>query len=391
MARRGRGEGNIRKRKDGRWEGSKTVGLTLAGNPKRRSVYGKTRAEVARKLEELTTQFNYGTLLEPDKRTVKAFGQQWLEMKVSGGISSKTKMDYEYELGKTDLTIGALRLQDVKPVHIREVLKRLELDQASPRTRAKVLERLNCVFTEAIALELIHKNPCAAVKFQAPPSEPIGRSLELEEVTALLAVVKGDYWEVFIRLCLNMGLRKGEALALQWADIDFKTSTVKISKSFSKFGGGGKMGPTKGRRNRVIPLPPSMAKLLLDQAEQWDFDKHPEHKKLFLIGADKPLNPSSPNHAMKKLCVKAGVKPCRVHDLRHTYGSLALRAGTPLELVSERMGHSNPTVTLNIYRHLLEDERRSHIYDIEEMLSPLAGFSKSAAVKLRSNVRTAVN
>jgi site-specific recombinase XerC len=293
MARRGRGEGNIRKRKDGRWEGSKTVGLTLAGNPKRRSVYGKTRAEVARKLEELTTQFNYGTLLEPDKRTVKAFGQQWLEMKVSGGISSKTKMDYEYELGKTDLTIGALRLQDVKPVHIREVLKRLELDGASPRTRAKVL--------------------------------------------------------------------------------------------------GGKMGPTKGRRNRVIPLPPSMAKLLLDQAEQWDFDKHPEHKKLFLIGADKPLNPSSPNHAMKKLCVKAGVKPCRVHDLRHTYGSLALRAGTPLELVSERMGHSNPTVTLNIYRHLLEDERRSHIYDIEEMLSPLAGFSKSAAVKLRSNARTAVN
>lgn len=390
MAQRGKGEGSVRKRKDGRWEGSITTGKTASGNPKRRSVYGKTRKEVTLKLTDLTSKFNYGTLLEPDKRTVQTFATQWLEMKALTGLAAKTISNYRDELEKAYGVLGGLKLQDVKPLHVREVIKALAVKGISGRTQAKVLERLNCVFREALTLELIYKNPCVPVKLKAVPSAPVGKTMQMSEVTALLKAVEGDYWDAFVRLCLTMGLRKGEALALKWDDVDLLKSCVMVSKSFSKLGGRGVMGATKNRKNRVLPIPPELAKILLRRYEGWGL--RPEiASSFYLFGVDGPANPSTPNHVLKRLCTRAGIEPVRVHDLRHTYGSLSLRAGVPLEVVSERMGHSNPTVTLNIYRHLLEDERQSHVLDIEDMLRPLESFSSPTAVKLRSNATAAVN
>lgn len=91
---------------------------------------------------------------------------------------------------------------------------------------------------------------------------------------------------------------------------------------------------------------------------------------LFLVGGVKPVDPDAFNHYLRRLAERAGLGRVRVHDLRHTWATLALSRGVPLEVVSERLGHASPTITLNVYRHLLEEERRGWVLDLEELLYP---------------------
>jgi integrase len=84
----------------------------------------------------------------------------------------------------------------------------------------------------------------------------------------------------------------------------------------------------------------------------------------------KPVDPEAFNHYLRRLAERAGLGRVRVHDLRHTWATLALSRGIPLEVVSERLGHASPTITLNVYRHLLEEERRGYVLDLEDLLFP---------------------
>jgi integrase len=95
-------------------------------------------------------------------------------------------------------------------------------------------------------------------------------------------------------------------------------------------------------------------------------------KTTYLFGdmhKGRPYEINSPNHALTRICKAQGLQHIRVHDLRHTYGSVVLSRKVPLELVSERLGHSSITITLNVYRHLLEEERQGHVFDVEALLS----------------------
>jgi len=85
--------------------------------------------------------------------------------------------------------------------------------------------------------------------------------------------------------------------------------------------------------------------------------------------SSKPLDYNAPGHALRRIVAKLGIPPLRVHHLRHSYGSHLLVNGAPLELVAERMGHANPNITLGVYRHLLEQERRGWVIDLEALLT----------------------
>jgi Phage integrase, N-terminal SAM-like domain len=180
--RRAKGEGNLRKRKDGLWECSITIGVTDNGYPKRRSVYGKTQAEVLEKSARLRADYHRGLLADVDKRTFKDFANEWLERK-SRGKAANTKQNYHHELEYAFTSIGSLRLQAVKPTHVRTMIEMLIKDGYASRTVKKVLQRVRAVFKDALGLELIHRNPAEAVSVDLPPSEPIGKSLEAVEVS----------------------------------------------------------------------------------------------------------------------------------------------------------------------------------------------------------------
>lgn len=269
--------------------------------------------------------------------------------------------------------LGRMRLQEVRPAHIRGVLDRVMEQGYSARTVGKVLMRLKALFREALRLELVARNPAEAVSLRLSQGEKAARALEPHEVARLLEEAersKSPDMALLLRLMLATGLRRGEALALQWRDIDFTRGELTVWRSWTKVEGKGTFSAPKTRHaRRKVPLPRGLLLRLQERRQKLLERLTPEELwELFLFGGGKPYDPDAFNHYLRRLAEKAGLGRVRVHDLRHTWASLALSRGIPLEVVSERLGHANPNITLGIYRHLLEEERRGYVIDLEDLL-----------------------
>ena len=377
--RRGRGEGSVYRRKDGLWVGAITVGYTPTGQQKRLVVYGKTRQEAAAKLAEKLALYHRGALPQPEAITVRDWAERWLQGKARE-LKAKTVEHYRYELAQVLPSLkdsqardrfGGMRLQAVQPLHVRELLEGVR-DALPPSRFRQVRWLLHAIFEDALRMELVHRNPVAPVKVKVPSRGRAGRTLEPEEIRRLMAALDAHPTPLALalRLMLACGLRRGEALALTWGDIDLEAGHLTVRRHWTTVAGKGAMTTPKTPNSvRRVPVPPETLERLrayrdaLLQAGLREEDL----PGLFLFPSRKspsrPVEPNAPNHLLRRLCRQHGLPEIRVHDLRHTYGSFLLAQGAPVELVSERMGHANPTITLGIYRHLLEEERKGWVVE----------------------------
>jgi integrase len=373
-----------RRRKDGRFE----VRLTLRenGKPVQVSVYGKTAAEAERKARELKTKAERG-MFTRDRTTVAGYALRWLERKAQE-VRPRTAQLYRAELAYALPSLkdphardplGAKPLQDVKPAHVREALDGLR-ERYSLRTVRMVRQRLWQVFRDALDMELIPRNPLDPVRIKTPRGQAkpkAGRALEAHEVQALLAALDqhpDPRTALALRLMLACGLRRGEALGLQWAEVDLEAGTLTVCRAWTDDGKGGALTtPKTATSERTVPIPhATLMRLKVYRAWYAERLGAPEPEGWVFPGNDtaRPLNPHAPNWALRRIVERLGLPPLRVHDLRHSFGSHLLAAGAPLELVAERMGHANPNITLGVYRHLLERERQGWVLDPEDLLTP---------------------
>jgi len=368
----------------GRWCASLT--LMSAGGKRERVVrYADSREEAEALLAELVARYLKGTLPRPEAVTLAEWAQSWWERKRKE-VRPRTAAMYRDELAyalpslKTPQApdpLGRMRLQAVQPAHIRAVLDSLAERGLSVRTLRMVRQRLHAVFEEALNLEMIPRNPVAPVKVKAPRGrEKAGRALEPAEVAALLKALEAHpdpRTAMALRLMLNLGLRRGEALGLQWGDIDLEAGLLTVRRVWTESEGKALVTePKTASSRRVVPIPHQTLERLKVYKTWWEGVYGEAKAEAWAFpGEDpsRPLNPHAPNWALRRICQRLGLPPVRVHDLRHTYGSLLLAAGAPVELVAERMGHANPNITLGVYRHLLEEERRGFVVDPEELLA----------------------
>lgn len=375
-----------RKRKDGRFE----VRLTLRENgvSVQVSVYGQTAAEAERKARDLKTRAERGQFTR-DRSTTAGYARLWLERRAKE-VRPRTAELYQLELSyalpslndpEARDPLGSRPLQEVKPAHIREVLDGLS-KRYSIRTVKMVRQRLWQVFRDALDMELVYRNPVDPVRIKTPRGQAkskAGRALEPHEVAALLAALdqhKDLRTALALRLMLACGLRRGEALGLQWQDLDLGAGTLTVARAWTDDGKRGVLTlPKTHTSGRTVPIPHATRERL-QQYRAWYAERlgEPRPEAWVFPGNDpsKPLNPHAPNWALKRITERLGIGPLRVHDLRHSYGSHMLANGAPLELVAERMGHANPNITLGVYRHVLEHERKGWIIDPEDLLGPRA-------------------
>jgi len=382
---RGNGEGTIVRRRDGRWMGQLMVGYGPDGKPRRRTVYGRTRQEVAAKLAELAAQHHKGLLPSPEAITVREWASRWLERKARE-VRPKTLLLYREELAyalpsledpQAKDPLGSMRLQAVQPAHIRALLDGLAERGLSMRTVKKVREKLHALFEEALSLELVARNPVAPVKVKAPAPEKTGRALEPGEADALLEALDAypdPRMGLALHLGLALGLRRGEILGLQWDDLDLEEGVLTIRRTWVAVEGRGEISdPKTPNAYRTLPIPHSTLVRLRAYRAWWEGTFGGLGTPWVFPGTKDPswpLNPNSPNHALRRITQRLGLERVRVHDLRHSYGTLCLARRVPLEVVSERLGHANPTITLNRYRHVLEEERRGWVMNLEELVKP---------------------
>lgn len=385
MKRRGKGGGSVFYHEGkGKWVAQLTWVDPPTGRKLKREKHCATRKEAEQALAQMVAEQARGLLMDPSRLTTRDFALEYLRRLEREGLRPNSIRLAQGELAyalpslkdpKAHDPLGRMRLQEVKPVHVRAAVDRVIEAGYAPRTVARVLMRLKALFREALRLELVARNPAEAIQVRLPKGEKAARALEPEEVARLLEVAEASRsrdMALLLRLMLETGLRRGEALALQWGDVDLERGEVRVWRAWAKVGSKGAFTPLKTpTAKRVVPLPLGLLRRLKARKEELLERLNPEEVDgLHLVGGVKPVDPDAFNHYLRRLAEKAGLGRVRVHDLRHTWATLALSRGIPLEVVSERLGHASPTITLNVYRHLLEEERRGYVLDLEDLLFP---------------------
>ncbi|AFV76722.1 site-specific recombinase XerD [Thermus oshimai JL-2] len=371
--------------KRGLWEARVYTGWSHP-KPKQKSFYGRTKAEAREKAEAFLAQLVLGRVPEPEEITVREWALRWLEERRKRGLAPNTLRNYRKDLALVIPSLeapshpdpfGDLLLQEVKPVHVQTALVGV-MERASSRALKACRARLQALFQEAEDLELIVKNPVRGVKLPTPREEGPKRNAppSPEELRAFLA-----HFEAYppptgplLLLLVTTGLRKGEALGLKWEDVDLEAGVLWIRRQWTYGGEDGRsqgyLAPTKSRRERKVPLPKRTLEALHRYREELGPLARPDGWVFPSLEGDRPLNPHTPNWALRRIAKRLGVRPPTPHSLRHAYASLMAAHGVPIEVVGRLLGHASPVVTQAIYRHVLEEEI-TRVPDVGEALEAL--------------------
>ena len=261
------GSGTIRQRKDGTWEARFTVGRDPGtGRQLQKSVYGKTRQEVAQKLRRATAELDAGTYMEPSRMTVGAWLDVW-HREYLGSVKASTAAQYEYLLRvRIKPAIGAVRLSDLTAPMIQHMYNDAVKNGLSPKSVRNLHGVLHKALDQAAALQYIRVNPCTACKLPRVEKHEI-RPIEGEKVKAFLQAIKGTANEDLLFVDVFSGLRQAEIIGLTWDCVDFHRGIITVSKQLRKeriHGGGGtyKFTALKNDKTRVLMPAPEVFTVL---------------------------------------------------------------------------------------------------------------------------------
>lgn len=377
MARkRSKGEGSIFQRKDGRWVAQATVGIDRqTGRPKRKTIYGKTRQEVAKKLTKILHEVQTGNYIEPSSITVKKWFEDWLEGR-RPHIEEKTYLGHELMIRRHIVpALGAMKLKDVRTRDIQNLLNEKLASGLSVRTVKYIYTTLNMGFKQAVRERLITFNPADSEAVELPKDREKERVMPArEEMAKFLATARrhSKHYAAFV-LELATGLRRGELLALRRTSIDFKKKLLMVREQLVRSSKGLEFKDylkTKKSR-RVIRLPDNVLAVLeahIKEQDRWKAELrlrvggekafkeiYQENDLLFCTDEGKPLDPDNFTRHFKMLLKKAGLMDIRFHDLRHIFATWALEDGLPVKIVQDIMGHTTSKMLMDIYAHTTAD------------------------------------
>ncbi len=372
---RGNGEGSIYRRKDGRWVGQYLVYTT--DGPKYRYIYGKTRADVSRKLTKAMADRDGGFVFDAGNLTVETYMARWLSDSVKGTVRISTYERHEQLFrGHIRPALGRVKLKSLTPAHVRGLITEKLNTGLAPGTVRKMHSTLHKALSQAVSDGLIPRN-AADVKAPQPAPEEM-RPLSEIEARAFLDAARelDDRFEALYMLAITTGLRRGELLGLRWDDADLERGTLRVGRALVREGGRHKLGETKTRRGRrqVNLTPRTVTALKTHRKRQLEervrlAGLYEDRGLMFATNVGTPLNPENVvKRSFKPLLKKANLPEIRFHDLRHTCATLLLSKNVNPKIVSEMLGHANIAITLDTYSHVLPDMQESAVRALEDAL-----------------------
>jgi integrase len=271
-------------------------------------------------------------------------------------------------------TLGAKRLRSLRPADLRSLYAGLRgRDKPlSPRTIQAAHRVASMMLVFAVDDGYIATNPAAgrdvAPKARATADER-DAVWDAAQIKSFLDAAADDRLFALWRLATTTGMRRGELLALRWADLDLSAGRAQIVRSFI-LGPDHKVrytSPKTARSRRTIDLDTETVKALKShrklQTEErlaalgaWP-DEGEDADLVFTDEVGRPLFPRSVTMRFAELVAEAGLPKIRLHDLRHSAATLMLRAGVPVHVVSEHLGHASASITMDVYAHVLRDQR----------------------------------
>ena len=384
--------GHIRERENGLWEGQYVY------KRERRSIYGKTQEEVARQLEEIIASIEEGTYIRPNQHTLLSWLREWLHTYAEPTLRPATFTNYELIIERHFNTKrGNVKLKNISTRMLQNFFnEKLVSGRAnkksgglSPKTLKNMKYMLHVALDQAYFDELIPSNPVNGVRLPVPdgPEQRVLRPEEKERICAHAATMR-TFPAQGVILLLTCGLRRGELLGLQWQDVDLEDGIMKIRHTLSrlkKFDVSKSaypyirldayapetnrtalyLGPVKTKKAvRTIYLPArAKGALLVIRTISTEFadvksDFNP-HDLVFCTEEGHPFEAKVLEEGFQKILADLHLKSVNLHATRHTFATEALQKTTDIVTVSEILGHTKPSTTLDMYGHTFDERKRA--------------------------------
>lgn len=346
---------------------------------RRRTLYGKTRSEVARKLAKALSDREGGLTFDAPNLPLGQYLDRWLAHSVRDTVRQRTWERYE-QLVRVHIkrSLGPVKLRSLTPAHVRG-LYREKLDAGlSPRTVEYIHTTLHKALKDAVADGLVPRNVTDAVKAPRAKGKEIN-ALSPDQARAFLKAAgeADDRFEALYVLAITAGLREGEMLGLKWEDLDLNAGTLSVRRTLSEARSGRFFEAPKNGRGRSIRLTRQAVEALRSHRKAQNEERlrlgglWEDHGLVFPAQTGTPMNARNLTvRSFKPLLERAELpRTVRVHDLRHTCATLLLGKGVHPKIVQELLGHATIAITLDTYSHVLPNMQGEAVSAMEGVLS----------------------
>lgn len=385
MPRRGNGRGSIQQRGE-RYVAVHTLGQDEKGRQRRKTSRFDTREEAEAWLRRQNTTPNVDFGFSENALAVclgretlfSTFLTTWLSAK-RHQVREKTWREYErvVRLHLVPSILGPIALGALTPLHIERLMLNLLTAGHSATLAFVVLRVVKLALGQAVDWGLLPFNPAARVKAPKRPRKEMRVWTPQQARTFLDACRKHQprLYPLFY-LALTTGMRRGELLGLHWDDVHLDRGELLVRFSLVQCGPKAVLSDPKtpASRRRVLLSPDTVTVLrehcTRQEAEKgrWKECSPPEEGLVFPSTVGRFQLPCTLVRIFHKLVVLAGVPDVRLHDLRHTAASLLVRRGVPIKAVAERLGHRDASLTLRVYTHVYEEQRREAVLSLDQLL-----------------------
>lgn len=372
-----KGSGTIRKKRDNLWEGRITTGRDpKTGRQIQKSIYGKTRDEVSRKLRKSTYDFDEGVYFEPATITVPVWFDCWLS-DYTGNLSDNTVKKYR-SMTETHIkpAFQSVKLKNLTPIMIQKFINE-KSKTLSPKTIHDLHGILHSGLQTAVDIEYIAKNPSSSTKLPVKDKNVI-HALSKEDIkNFFLATYSSPYRSIFLA-ALYTGMRQSELIGLSWNRVDMEKGTILIDRQLQRLDRQYKFTPPKHNKTRTISIGQTGIDLLREVRQQqlenrmragsaWS---NPDDL-VFTNEIGKNFVHSTVQHNFSKIAKAINRPDATMHTLRHTFAINAIQSGVDYKTLSEFLGHVSVSFTLDVYANVSEDMRKSCVDKLEQFYENL--------------------
>jgi integrase len=365
--RRGNSEGSApRRRTDGRWQINLRV-TDETGRASRHTVYGDTAQEARDKAAAIRRRVEGGQPARDRRETVAAFPLHWIDTSLQASERKRnTKVMYA-GVARTHIlgsSLAGVTLDRVRPSHVEGWVVELRRKGLAESTIRSAYTILRAVLDTAVRDGALATNPAAAIRRPRVTAEEAPH-LTPAQVADLLRAAEGSRYAPLFALLVHTGLRRGEALALQWSDVDLAKGILRVRGTLSRIDGELTVTEPKTARSKRFVLISEPAERMLRrvhaaQAEERRLAGSAWRQTGFVFTTEfgEPCNPRNAFRALRAAATKAGLPHAGLHTLRHSAASVMLTRGVLLKVVSDILGHSSIAITGDIYGHVSPDVAR---------------------------------
>lgn len=385
------GDGSIRKKivkKNGKeytyWEARYTSGFDpKTGKQKQHSISGKTQAEVAQKLREVTAEIGQGTFKEVCKLTVGEWSIIW-DKDYLISVKPRTQEAYRSILcTHIRPELGAIKLEALNAHTIQHFYNGLSQKGLSAKTVKNVHGVLHELLQQAVRIGYLRMNPsdaCTLPRVVKKEIKPLGD----DAIRQFLEAIQGHRFEILLMVTLFTGLREGEVLGLSWDRVNFDKGTLLIDRQLQRA-----KDETGKRRYSLVSLkndkwrritPADFVMELLrrqwSRQAEWRLRAGPAWEDSGLVFTNElgeHLSPYTVYHNFKRLAASIGLPEARVHDLRHSYAVAAIKSGDDIKTVQGNLGHATASFTLDVYGHVTDQMKRDSAERMQKFIKSVSG------------------